>query len=782
LKKIFNYFSIFTIVLGTTFGSLNSANAADFSVLDAADLADDAAATTVLTDGTAIDMDETGTLTVTVANGAETDTSLGAITVSAGNPTLTIQNLAADTDDEAIAISSVAFDVAGEGDITITTQNNAANDGDLAVTIGDLSTLGTLALDGNDAGGNLSTLTVNLTGTTAVTEASTAVGAAKNAINLNISGASTTFTNGYDMDDVTGTVTLTMSGSAAQTFTGAVTVADDGDSKIDITNTAGTTFASAVGAVGGDRVGEVDINANAIASFSNTVATDLLSIVGSLTLTENNNDALDFDMGAASKLIIGKTVVATETLLTDVEADADIAAGAKLYAPINLANGTAIILLDGNDGNGDDATVIAALNTAAVDSILMDYTVTADGANDQADLNATYKSVATTESEASVTNNQAIALKQAYLAVIDDADADSDAENAFEAALLNSVGTFGTEEDTKLTRQVAPQDDIISGSTFATKAMTGSLQGIMSNRMAALRSGDAYYGSGMSAGSLSKNSGFLQVFGTDTEQKNKTVGSGTQFGYDASSAGIALGLDGITDGGTVIGLSLSTSDIDVEGKGTGNSINDITSYTTSIYMDKSSENGYFEGSLTLGMNENSTSRKVNAGGLDRTYKGEYDSYQASLSLSGGVPNDTGNGFVTPFGGVTATNIVTERYRETSSVANDNLRLTVDQDDVTSIVGTLGVKYHNVLDNGGVPMISLAINNEFGDDTINSTNAYQVGGTAFTTSTAVEELSATLGLGYSITSDNTSVELAYEADANDDDYLSHYGSIKIVGRF
>ena len=44
------------------------------------------------------------------------------------------------------------------------------------------------------------------------------------------------------------------------------------------------------------------------------------------------------------------------------------------------------------------------------------------------------------------------------------------------------------------------------------------------------------------------------------------------------------------------------------------------------------------------------------------------------------------------------------------------------------------------------MISLAINNEFGDNTINSTNTYQGGGSAFKTSTKVEELSATLGLG------------------------------------
>ena len=80
------------------------------------------------------------------------------------------------------------------------------------------------------------------------------------------------------------------------------------------------------------------------------------------------------------------------------------------------------------------------------------------------------------------------------------------------------------------------------------------------------------------------------------------------------------------------------------------------------------------------------------------------------------------------------------------------------------------------------MISLSLNNEFGDDTINSTNTYQGGGSSFTTSTDVEPLSATLGLGYSYGSDTASIEFAYEAEANDDKYLGHYGSIKIVGKF
>ena len=80
------------------------------------------------------------------------------------------------------------------------------------------------------------------------------------------------------------------------------------------------------------------------------------------------------------------------------------------------------------------------------------------------------------------------------------------------------------------------------------------------------------------------------------------------------------------------------------------------------------------------------------------------------------------------------------------------------------------------------MISLAINSELGDTKINSTNTYQGGGTAFKTSTEVEELSGTLGLGYTYGSDLVSLDIGYEAEADDNDYLSHYGSVKIVSKF
>ena len=778
----------------------------------------------------------TGTLNIETAAAAET-MSMKVIAGADGQGAITINSNAGNAPNETIVSSTIGADLVRVGSITIGTSAIGGNADFEGATFTDALTIegGNAAAEDSilDMGATLSstngiTLTtagdgdaeLNVTAAVTVTGAIDASGSGAGSAIIDIdenvtfgsaigattavttielvTGKTATFQGNVSATTATlaGTGNATFDAGAAQTFTGTIAAAVDGEGTVTNANTDGeVTFD---GAIGTENLRMLSIVAadGAITSFNNAIFAETLDINGNasgedITLEAAGNiigtdadggvanaGALDFAGG--NNIELG-TAIGSGSVVFDVKETAAAVGGVVIGGDItvkpsaNFTSGT-ITFIDGDFNaisNDEQARVLVQ------DTALTDFTVTA-GAQDVT-ITATAKSDTTTASELSVTTNNATSLRQAIEAANSGSTADSGALTALNDSLVVINGRSATD-DTDLAKQLAPQDDMISGSTFATKAMTGSLQGIMSNRMAALRSGDAYYGSGMSAGSLSKNSGFIQVFGSDVEQKNKTVGSGTQFGYDASTAGVAIGLDGITDGGSVVGFSLSTSQSDVDGKGTGNSKNDIDSYTASIYMDKSTDAGYIEGSLTIGMNENSTSRIVNAAGLDRTYKGDYDSYQASLNLSGGVPNDTGNGFVTPFGGVSATQIQTERYRETSSVANDSLRLTVDQDDTTSIVGTLGVKYHNVLDNGGVPMISLAVNNEFGDNTIESTNTFQGGGTSFKTSTDVEELSATLALGYAFSSDNTTLELSYEADANDDDYLSHYGSIKIVGKF
>ena len=596
-------------------------------------------------------------------------------------------------------------------------------------------------------------------------------------------GKSATFkgdtTIGADELVIVGTVNI--SGAADQTISGVLSGDSNGAGKIDIVNTAGTvTFGSALGATADDILAEIEASTNSTVVFSNVIDTTLAHIEGHVTLSLDDNTSTEVDLETTGTIVIADTVTDGQTLFlaSTSTADGDIAGTGNVKMPGNLLDGETITFAVIADNNTLNAALVTDLETAVLDTALRTYTVTGNTTTEKLIITASDNSGATVGSNLGITTNDGTAMVQLGIAVEGDATALDALQNS-----LNSEGGFTAATDAKnLALQAAPQTDLISGSSVAAQAVTGSVQGIMSNRMASLRSGDAYFGSGVAAGGMSAQSGFIQVFGSTAEQKSKTVGSGTQAGFDSDSQGVAIGFDGVTDNGMTVGVSVATANTDLDGKGIGKSTNEIDTYSASLYMDTATDAGYFEGSLSFGVNENTTSRTINSAGLNRTLTGSYDSNSISLNLGAGMPTEVGAGYLTPFGSFTATVIDTDAYTEKSTVTNDALRLKVAQDDISSMVGTVGLKFHGEMSNGGMPMISVAINNEFGDSTIDSTNTFQGGGTAFKTTTAVEELSATLGLGYSYGIDGTSIELAYEADANDDDYLSHYGSLKIVSKF
>ena len=588
----------------------------------------------------------------------------------------------------------------------------------------------------------------------------------------------------------------TFNGTTAQTLTSTVTAANGTGSLIG-SNAAGLTVTGAVG-TNAARLLEVASSDGASTTFNGAIGAITLDIDGNtaaefvkvtkdnLIGTDNGNaGALQINTG--SVIHLDDSIINNTTVFNTTEAAADksgvLLTGAFTIIPDSDFDSGTVKFLDGDNADNLDLDGNAALNGELAfiqvqDNALIDYQVVI-GATSGADvnINAVSRSATSTANEIGTTTNEALALKQVALI----AKGDSTLTTIFNNALTRLNGSTAATI-TGLAKQTAPQTDATQGTTSATRAMTGTVQGIVSNRMASLRSGDAYV-SGMSAGNgMSANSGFIQAFASQVEQDNVKIGTGTRFGYDADTAGVAFGFDGITDSGSTIGLSASYSSTDVDGLGAGKAKNSIDSYTVSIYADKSTDNAYVEGSLTYGINDNEAKRVVNVSGINRGYTAAYDSTQLSAKVQVGSPNEVSDGlFVTPFGSATATIIDTDSYLEKSTVASDGLRLKVAQDTVSSYVGSAGIRAHKVTDKG-TPMISFALNHEFGDTKINATNTYQGGGTAFKTSTDVEELSATLGLGYSFGNDLTSLNIGYEAEANDDEYLSHYGTVKIVSKF
>ena len=681
----------------------------------------------------------------------------------------------------AIAVAGAITDVSGTTALVV--KNATATDAPSLVTLAgavtvDSVTVGSATVSGAAKFSADVTSNISVLGGDHDTEDSTVEVASGLTGNLTI----TTGTND-------GIATATLSGGAtAKTLTGNVVSGRANTGALVISGTKRTI----TGSVGAEalRLLEVSVADAADTVFGGKIFAATLDIdtnaVGEVTRLATAGNFIGANGGTAGALQIAggeiqlDTGILAGTTIFDVkETSGDtagvlIGAAVNVLAPVNFTTGT-ITLIDGVFASTDNTE---AGYFSAQDTILTDYSIATTGNIDTA-ITATTKSVASIATALDVTKNEGAALRQLVDASAGDATMLAD----LQAAMVKNSGGTGQKADTlAILEQTAVQTDGSAGSITASRAMTGTVQSIVSNRMASLRSGDAYV-SGISAGdTLSAQSGFIQAFGSEVTQKNTTSGAAKIYGYDSSTSGVAIGFDGITQNGETIGLSASASTTDVTGKGAGKAKNAIDSYTVSLYADKATDFGYVEGSLTYGVNNNSAQRFVKVNTVDRTYKSEYHSQQLSLKVGAGKPTEVNDGaFVTPFGSLAASVVSTDVYTETSSTASDVLRLKIAQGDVTSVVGSVGVRGHLVTDKG-TPMISLALNNEFGDTEINSTNTYQGGGTAFNTSTDVEALSATLGLGYSFGSDAASVNIGYEAEANDDEYLSHYGSVKIVAKF
>jgi uncharacterized protein with beta-barrel porin domain len=655
--------------------------------------------------------------------------------------------------------------------------------------------------------GNLTT-----TGTLGVTaDAGDAAGTSRLNIRGNLTAGATTLTPGAS------TATLAFDGSSAQTVTAVINgnAADKG-TVIAANTSGGVTFASAIGTT--NTVSAINVTTGtatfngAIAAVASTITgtattnaavtipTITVATTGELTLNTakttattlvqelngtvnlnfaaalaDTNAITTYTAGNGSSLVLGKTVTnGLVAMNTTNQTAATIHTGAKIFVPANLTNGQTIILFDDSDGAG---AVSARVTAVLQNNALSTYTAAGD---EIVTITSTDKSASTTASELGVNTNKATGLLQARNAAAAGVTADGAAVDAI-FNVLNGRSSQSATADTAFTNQVAPQTDTITGSTVAAKAVTSGVQNVISTRLASLRSGDAYSTGVVTGSGMSANSGFVQAFGSKVEQKNK----GNEFGYDADTTGFALGFDGKIDGGAVIGISYARSEADVAGKGTAKAKNDIKTDSVSLYADYATKDGYVEGSITYGKSDNKGSRVIDTGGLNRTYASNYDSEQYSFRLFGGIPQSLGGGaFFTPFAGATISQIKADAYTETSTTANDSLRLSVAQDTFDSQVGTIGIKYHQAIKDGKTtftPEVKLALNNEFGDGNITTTNTYQGGGASFKNSTAIERTSATAGVGLNISSDNVSFNIGYEADVREK-YLGHSAQAKITAKF
>jgi len=277
LRKIFNYFSIFTIIFGTTFGSLNSANAA------AIDVDDGDTVTSSTTDVTA------STITLTTATTTDAWTAIFDATTAISVTSITTQD---STNDGTVTISGGTLTVTG----AISTPDHTAADETEFVVASD----GLLTVGGSITIGDNTTIVTTLEGGT-----------------LTLDGASAQAIGSSILSDSGNDGILTMTGAGKKTFSAAV--GGNGTNELGAASTASATeaeFDSTLDVVAYTNAGTTTLDgASAIDTVTNTgtftvnAALENIAANGNTAITMSGTSSI-LGLRTSSSIAVGASVAA----------------------------------------------------------------------------------------------------------------------------------------------------------------------------------------------------------------------------------------------------------------------------------------------------------------------------------------------------------------------------------------------------------------------------------------------------------------------------------------
>lgn len=464
---------------------------------------------------------------------------------------------------------------------------------------------------------------------------------------------------------------------------------------------------------------------------------------GTGAVTINDGGILEIDVVSATSY--GKVTGAALTTTGDITVNTS---GITGYIADNT---TLSKVYDGSaalSGFTDEATL-------ADDSYIYKFTQVANGAND-VDI------VVTREhgfGDASMEGN--ISGVGAVLETIGD-DGDDGLDSI--SGLLGSM-TSASEVASAL-KTLTP--DVSGAATTAAVATSNVSIGTVEGRMEVARA--EMDGQGVAAGSASlQNGAWGQVFGQKQDQDTKDGVNG----YQADTAGFALGFETGLNDQTRAGLSFSYGKTDAD---SANASTDIDSYQASLYGTYAMDKWYTEAVASYTYNDYNSKRTLFNGSVaDADYNGnQYDvrgTFGYNLGETGGIK-------ITPFAGLAYTYLDTDEYTETGSDAN----LHVDNNEINILKSDLGAKFDYPMSSNGVtynPHVLVAWDYDFiGDETKTTSNFSSAAGVTFESKGAdVARNSIRLGAGLDVmTQDNLTVSLDYDYEGRTK-FDSHAGTIK-----
>lgn len=376
-------------VIFASSGGQTSANVANAKANDNVDITTNGVTLTVENNGVSNDGSGTNTFNV----GAVTNSGAGV----SGN--LTVQNgLNPSTSAAVVADFTANFASVNLGGNVLIANRDADNSANATTFTGASKIGGTLNVTNNESSAaKVVSLDVNsdleVTGATTLTGGSTA---GSNAT-LNVFG-NATFTGGLTLDDGTGTTTLTLDGTSAQTVAGAINGgAATNEGTIVVANSAGVTFTGIIGATSVNTITISNGTSNSSATFTKSVSADTAITLGNNSGTDTNT--VTFDATGGNTVITGSIKAASAgetanvviaggsgksvTLATATGTGANaldtvtVQGGTKLIA--NSINATDITLANGATLNSGAGTPTYTANINGAGTLDVDVTTTVDG-------------------------------------------------------------------------------------------------------------------------------------------------------------------------------------------------------------------------------------------------------------------------------------------------------------------------------------------------------------------------------------------------------------------
>ena len=584
--------------------------------------------------------------------------------------------------------------------------------------------------------------------------------------------------------------------AAGKNITAAITA--DGTNRGGLICAGDCTVSGLVGVIGGSELrsistgtgGTVTLSSNWAATtttiqaggtLATTSATTMeglfanagtMNLGGTLTVTDGGGNS-DISNATSAIIKLAPADQYTSGVVISAGSDTQMNAGAKgtITPDSSFTTGT-LKVIDDTTGGGT-AAATAKWNVTA--SSLATYALSVDSAD--LIITATAKTAAAIGTSLGV-NEDAGEATGAAAAMF--AGSTTVADRALRTIFSNTIAAGGAAA-TELAEQVQGSPDGLSATSGAAVASAGAtVISVGSSRMAALRTGNAYAsasGSGFNGGSSGTSNNMwmkpFASFGKQTERKSVA-------GYDADTYGIAIGGDTRLNAHSIVGLSFSYADTDVDGRGAGRSKSDISSYQLTAYGDYTAKDYYIEALVGYAYNDIDSSRIITA--TSGTATGATESNQFMMNVSGGMPMKAGhNSYFTPSVGLNLTHVVNAAYTETGAGA---LNLRVNPEDITIAKAFLGGRYHSSVktaDGSFTPEVRARLLYDMAGDDGSSTNTFTGGGAAFNSNGVdVVEFSASLGAGLAYTPSfdegmNLSVNYDWETKTN---YNGHNASFTL----